>query len=587
MLLWHIGNTTVRTPYRLRDALRVLQYSPLHGNISGRNEENAFAKLLHREGVVDASRVERGEDAADLGRKWRSALSQLGFITPQFTKNKNLSDISRRLPLPAIDIEEISNCPFVITPNGHRLIEASTIANQQDCFLRSLAIYRIPSLIETNYRTRVFSPLRFVLKIFYSLSEAKLEPKLSFHEFALFVQTFTPNDGVESIVQYLKEYRQDRSKARGNVKQFDRNFYEAIAKRVNRKSNTLKDYADLSFRYLKATGLFRDAGRGIVISPPRFQFVELLRETTEDFPTPNDYFLSLWKGATLPTDNAANSLAIIQDLAAKFKDRDVEIKVPAPTTSLDKLEKQRYLLEEQYQQLDELEYADQQSEYLEEILAWIKAILSPQGRSQLPNGSMVSIPKGEGPAYLEWVVWRALLAIDSLCNKPWEARRFHIDQDFLPVHCAPGNGPDMVFEFEDAVIVVEVTLTSSSRQEAVEGEPVRRHVAQFAEHSPKPVYGLFIAAKIDSNTANTFRSGDWFLKDGEKINLSIVPMTLSDFSEFLSCGKGQLSKMPQVLKQLIIECRSLANQEAPAWKKAISQTVRRVVNTHRRQLADS
>ena len=89
----------------------------------------------------------------------------------------------------------------------------------------------------------------------------------------------------------------------------------------------------------------------------------------------------------------------------------------------------------------------------------------------------ISIPKGEGPAYLEWAVWRAFLAIDSLCNPPWQARRFQIDQDFLPVSCAPGGGPDMVFESDDAIIVVEVTLTASSRQEADEGETVRRHVA--------------------------------------------------------------------------------------------------------------
>src|SRR5690554_7143380 len=85
MMLWHIGNTTVRTPYRLRDALRILQGSPMNGNISNRDQENAFAALLHSEGILNAPRVIAGEDASDLGRKWRAALSQLGFITPQLT----------------------------------------------------------------------------------------------------------------------------------------------------------------------------------------------------------------------------------------------------------------------------------------------------------------------------------------------------------------------------------------------------------------------------------------------------------------------------------------------------------------------
>src|SRR5690606_24711548 len=139
----------------------------------------------------------------------------------------------------------------------------------------------------------------------------------------------------------------------------------------------------------------------------------------------------------------------------------------------------------------------------DEIIAWLQAIPT-RGSAKLPSGETVSIPRGEGPAYLEWAIWRAFLAIDSLINQPWEARRFQIDQDFLPVNCAPGGGPDMVFEFEDAIIVVEVPLTSSSRQEAAEGEPVRRHGAQYAEEAGKDVYGLFIAVNIDSNTAHTF-----------------------------------------------------------------------------------
>ncbi len=63
-------------------------------------------------------------------------------------------------------------------------------------------------------------------------------------------------------------------------------------------------------------------------------------------------------------------------------------------------------------------------------------------------------PRILDPAYFEWVLWRAFLAINSLANKPYEARRYKIDQDFLPVGTAPGGGPDLIFEFEDFVIVV-------------------------------------------------------------------------------------------------------------------------------------
>src|SRR5260363_321588 len=80
------------------------------------------------------------------------------------------------------------------------------------------------------------------------------------------------------------------------------------------------------------------------------------------------------------------------------------------------------------------------------------------------------------------VLWRACLPIKSLLNKPFHARRFKIDQDFLPLFAAPVTGPPLIFEFDDYVIAVEVTLTDNSPQEASEGEPVRRHVADLAVH---------------------------------------------------------------------------------------------------------
>ena len=136
----------------------------------------------------------------------------------------------------------------------------------------------------------------------------------------------------------------------------------------------------------------------------------------------------------------------------------------------------------------------------------------------------------------------------------------------------------MVFEFEDTIIVVEVTLTASSRQEAAEGESVRRHVAKYAEKEDKTVYGLFIAVNIDSNTAHTFRSGDWYLPNDNKLTLDIVPLTLSDFSDFLTSGKGRLAEMPSLLSRLLMECRAKANQDAPQWKKSINTIFQRTLD---------
>ena len=570
-MLWHIGNTTVRTPYRLGDALRCLQGSALNGNLSGQEQENAFSTLLHEEKVVSAPRIVRGEDASDLGRKWRSALSQLGFITPQLTRGTKTGTTDTALAGKTENIKELSGRPYEITPNGYRLAQSTIITAQQECFLGSLSNYLIPSVIETHYEGKPFSPLRFILRIMNEIAERGHEPFLSFQEFAFFVQTTTPSDNVDSMITSLIGYREGRSRHKGTVKDYDRDFYRQTARAVRKQESTLDDYADLTFRYLKATGLFRSAGRGICLSPSRVALAELLRG--QDDPELSDEYLSeLWMGAQLPTDNAKASYAVVQDQISQLKKRGIDTATPPVHTPLPDLEKTRHELDLRLLQLDEQDFAGNQAEKLDEILAWIEAI-KVRGKASLPDGGGVTVPKGEGPAYLEWIIWRAFLAIDSLCNQPWDARRFQIDQNLLPTHCAPGGGPDMIFEFEDYIVIVEVTLTDSSRQEAAEGEPVRRHVAQHAVESEKSVYGLFIAVNIDSNTAHTFRAGEWYKKDDSKLALDIVPITLADFATFLSSGRNRFNDMPDLLRQVLIECRAKANQDAPQWKQSISKIV--------------
>ena len=169
----------------------------------------------------------------------------------------------------------------------------------------------------------------------------------------------------------------------------------------------------------------------------------------------------------------------------------------------------RYEIEEQISHKKEEHYALRQADEWQEIAAYMDLIASRKDRLRIDEDTELRIPRAEAPAYLEWSLWRAFLAIDSLVNKPYNVRRFNVDQDFMPVSTAPGNGADLIAEFDDKVIVIEVTLSESSRQEAMEGEPVRRHVADLMLQHDKPVYGLFIANRVDSNTAETFRIGRW------------------------------------------------------------------------------
>lgn len=573
-MIWHIGNTTVRTPYRLREALIALLDSGLNGNLAQENESK-FAKLLHDEEVLYLSRIDTGADFSDTGRKWRSALSQLGFITPQFTRRAESGKTDSKLLPYTIGIDGLSGKPYEITPLGHKLISSDVVAAQQECFLRSLFIYKIPSSIENRYKCKPFKPLCFVINILLELEKRELEPKISFVEFALYVQTNTEDDGVKKVVDSISNYRSERTSWEGEIRRYHKKLYTEISKASNIAYSTLSDYADLSFRYLKSTGLFKSSGRGIVISDTKRKIALLIANNEDVIADDHEYFSTLWNGAELPSDKPSLAKSIILDLKERVEDKEhpilsEEFDSPSDMAIL------RHRLEKIIFEQEEEAFANSQKDDIENILGWLE-VLETKKSVTLDDGTLIKFPKGEAPAYLEWILWRSFLAIDSLCNKPWNSRRFSIDQDFLPINCAPGGGADLIFEFDHTVIVVEVTLTTSSRQEAAEGEPVRRHIAKYVEeYNSKEVFGLFIALNIDSNTANTFRLGDWYLKDDSKLALDIVPLKLEDFRKILTSGKEKLSTLPEIIRTLIIECRAKANQDAPIWKSSIEQIVERI-----------
>ena len=579
-MAWHIGNTTVRTPYRLRQALIALQGSHLHGNLLGRTNEHAFAVLLHDAGLVRPQRPDES-DHSDLGRKWRVALSQLGFLTPHLTKGHR-GGADEKLQQVAEAFPSLTGHPYQITPAGQLLVAAKDVLSQQETFLRALAAYRIPSPLERRYRHSQFSPLLFTLGVLQQLDALDLEPYISFEEMALIVQRSTVDVGVVQVAENIRVMRADLGISKIPTQQFYRQAYEravledhpgAGRQRINTSTNTLNDYADLSLRYLKATGLFKSRSRGITVSQERTEIVEHLADQPWVELDENGYLRQLWSGANIPTDERQTAIAVAQSLQLTLHQKGVESEpVDLATLDDDALRIARRQLEAQLQRLDEQTYADQQIDQVDEIVGLIDAILG-RGRAVAPDGTNISIPRTEMPAYFEWVIWRAFLAINSLENSPWEARRFEIDQDLLPVGHAPAGGPDMIFTLRDAMIVVEVTLTSSSRQEAAEGEPVRRHVARFAEENgtDKPVYGLFIAPKVDTNTAHTFRSGDWYTANDSKINLHIVPMELRNFRDLFEAIVANPTEAPHRLRQLLMECRMEANRDAPQWKRWIAK----------------
>lgn len=552
MGFWQLGNTSVRSAMRIKDGLSALATSTIQGNIRKGEGDVAFRNLLGSCGVVSL-----GEDSTNsVGRKWRSAMGKLGFIYPEVEKSWGFSQSD----LGPLD---------VITPAGWNLVRAETVAAMQECYLRAM----VTPLFSCDEGT-TFSPLCWTLAILLELERRGFEPAVNFVEMAVVVQRTSPADGLSDTVDKLCDLRAQRDAAE-RKRIFDKGIYEQGAERFGCKPGTFRDYADMNMRYLKATGMVQSRGKGIALVPEKHALaVELAKEITSTKPL-LELYRSLCNGTPLPTDNATIANQVLSDLLQQIQRYGIAYSVVGkPLNTPAQINQARYEIEELIAEKKEEVYASKQAEQWEEIAAYMDLLASRKERLKISEDVEIRIPKTEASAYLEWSLWRAFLAIDTLANKPYEVRRFKIDQDFLPVSTAPGNGPDLIAEFEDYVIVIEVTLSESSRQEAMEGEPVRRHVADLMQQYSKPVYGLFIANRIDSNTAETFRIGVWYTKDDERLDLHIVPFTLEQFSDLFKALFANHRVSPNVIVSLMSECEiSRTKCEAPTWKRFIIDTV--------------
>lgn len=557
---WCLGYSSEINPYYLQKALFAVVAARKRGALQLQSEKElaCFYDCLSGQGLIESL---ADDNKVDIACKWRAALSQLGFIYPEIPAREGITQT---------DLGE----PFTVTPNGRRLIDAETVPAMQECFLRSLAAYYIPSALERGYSFSVFSPLRHTLAIMLELERRTGESKLNFLEMGLFVQLTSSDNPLAEVTDRVLAFRTQREAA-PNKRRFDQEALNAAATEHEYVAQTFKDYADTNFRYLKATGLVQSQGRGIAIVPEKRVFVEQLAAETRVPDSPRSFLIALCSGAILPTDNRDVALIVLEDLVAQVNRRGVpytivgrQLQAPADIAVL------RHEIEDILAKLNEAEYAEQQAREWNEIAAYMDLLINPRRRRAANDDDPIAIPQAEAPAYFEWVLWRAFLAIDSLANRPYEARRFKVDQDFLPVGTAPGNGPDLIFEFEDFVVVVEVTLTESSRQEAAEGEPVRRHVAALAMQYEKPVYGLFIANKIDSNTAETFRIGVWYARDDSRMRLDIVPFTLAQFKALFESMFSSGNVAVATIRELLDTCsEARPNLHAPEWKMEIERAV--------------
>ena len=553
IVIWMVGNNGMRNPNRIMDGFRVFSESPFVGHLRKENEIK-FTKLLNEKGIIHN---EEGKDeSGSHARKWRLVFSRSGLIYPKLNSSEGQQS----------DLGPLDD----ITPFGRAFLKADTYPAIQEFFLRAMSVEQVA----VNKGTSHFSPLRWILAIMVELEKRTGTSELSRIEFALWGHTTTPEDGLSNVVDKILDLRKRRSTASSkNV--FDKNEIKLRGKDYKGKSGNFVDYADMNMRYLRISGVLQRKGRGLIIAPAKHLLAEALAKSTVSTRPLIDEYRLLCNGAPLPTDNENVAKSVLNDLMRQMKERRIAFDISdLPLDTPAEINIARRRLESIIAQTNEIQYAQAQCDQWKEISDYMSLLIKGGGKTVYDEDNAIEVPKDETPAYLEWTLWRASLAIDHLVNMPYEVRGFKLDSDFMPVSAAGGGKGDLYCEFEDFTILTEVTMSTSSRQEAMEGEPVRRHVSDAVLKYDKPVYGMFIAVRIDTNTAETFRHGVWYAKDDVKQRLDIVPLTLAQFQKYFVAMFDANKANPETVRDLLVECESQRDiLEAPFWKKYIDRTV--------------
>lgn len=173
------------------------------------------------------------------------------------------------------------------------------------------------------------------------------------------------------------------------------------------------------------------------------------------------------------------------------------------------------------------------------------------------------------PLMLEWNTWRAMTMLNGGDIKS----NVNVDDEGEPMSTAPGNTADILCDYGDFGLTVEVTLQSGMRQYESEGEPVTRHLGKYKEEIGKPTYCLFIAPKINKAIISHFyvlHHVPIAYYGGKSI---IIPLELSVFEEMVRASyQAKKTPTPDNVESLFKYSKEISTQVADEteWYKNVT-----------------
>jgi hypothetical protein len=463
-----------------------------------------------------------------------------------------------------------------LTPAGLELVNSR---RKDEIFLRQLLKFQVPSPFHKPSPNSADFWVKPYLELFRLVRHFG---SLKFDEVMIFGLQLVDYREFDTIVEKINQFRVAKAQNEGNYKKFRAEYLDAelqqiysadiasgntktrqtkddsIAKFLKTKSSNMRDYADACVRYLRATGLVNIShiGKSVSIVLEKIQEVDYFLEHTNREPQFIDnekQYVSYLGNAETPALLTDNRELLEQKIKVEFP--NIKILKTATLQSLkdifaDELEKRKeQIITEQVKAIKDYRLFDDINSTFDQILA----------NSLYDN-----------PLMLEWNTWRAMTMLDGGNIKA----NLKFDDFGNPMSTAQGNMADIVCDYEDFGLTVEVTMQGGQRQYETEGEPVTRHLAKVKRETNKPAYCLFIAPNINEACVAHFYAL-------HKMNISyyggtstIVPLPLTVFLKMVEDShKASYVPEPRHVQRFFERSNELANStdNEKDWYNGITQ----------------
>ncbi|MBT3206800.1 AlwI family type II restriction endonuclease [Candidatus Woesearchaeota archaeon] len=504
------------------------------------------------------------------GQKWNTEsqrafmelLKEENFFNGQGAKDPAFSARDRINRAPKALGFVILSPKISLTPAGTELVNTK---RKDEIFLRQLLKFQVPS----PYHKPSEKSAEFWVKPYLELFRlVRHIGSLKFDELMFFGLQLVDYRKFDEIVQKINEFRTAKAQNEGNYKKFRKEYLDkelreiyqddiiagntktretndaSISKFLKTKASNMRDYADACIRYLRATGLVNIShiGKSVSIAPEKIQEVDYFLEYTNREPVFIDNekeYVNYLGNAETPTLLSDNRELLEQKINSEFPDIQISKEMSLQQLKdifADKLEKRKeQILTEQVTAIKDYRLFDEINSTFDQIL----------------DNSLY-----DTPLMLEWNTWRAMTMLDGGNIKA----NLKFDDFGNPMSTAQGNMADIVCDYGDFGLTVEVTMQGGQRQYETEGEPVTRHLAKVKRETNKPAYCLFIAPKINEACIAHFYAL-------HKMNISyyggkstIVPLPLSVFLKMVDDShKASYVPEPRHVQQFFERSNELAD----------------------------